>query len=94
MIAERHAVAAILTVLLHLMIVYGLLHVRTPAVRPLQPPAAHQTKVNKLYDAGEQIVNVDIRQGLARSGSVCTSGSYVGIGITGSMRCIHRGLRR
>ena len=85
MIAER-AVAAILTVVLHLLVVYGLLHVTTPAVRPLQPPAAHETKVKKLYDAGEQIVSVDIRPGLATSGSACTRASYVGIGIVADPR--------
>ena len=81
-IAERHAVAAILTALLHLLIVYGLLHVTTPAVRPLRPPpAAHPTNVHKLYDAGEQVVSVDIRPGLSRSGWMCKSSSYIGIGI-------------
>ena len=86
-IAERHAVAAILTALLHLLIAYGLLHVTTSAVRPLRPPlAAHPTNVHKLYDAGEQIISVDIRPGLSRSGWVCKSSSYVGIGITADPR--------
>ena len=86
MIAKHHAVAAILTVLLHVLIVYGLLHVATPAVRPLQPPTAHETKVHKLYDAGEEIIRVDIRPGLSMSGRVCASSSYVGIGITADPR--------
>ena len=85
-IAKRHAVAAITTALLHLLIVYGLLHVKTPAVRPLKPPAAHQPDVRKLYDAGEQIVSVDIRPGLSKSGWVCKSSSYIGIGITADPR--------
>ena len=86
MIAERHAVGATTTVLLHLLIVYGLLHVKNPAVRPQKPPAAHQANVHKLYDAGEQIISVDIRPGLSRSGWVCKSSSYVGIGITADPR--------
>jgi hypothetical protein len=76
------AVAATLTVLLHLAILFALLRVTTSVVKPLPPPAGQETSADKLYDAGEQIVSVDIRPGLATSGFACGGSRYVGVGIT------------
>jgi hypothetical protein len=78
------AVAATLTVLLHLVALLALLDVTTSVVKP--PPAGHETSADKLYDAGEQIVSVDIRPGLSARGLACSGSSYVGVGITADPR--------
>lgn len=79
--AEPRAVAAILTVLLHLLILHALLRVTAIAVKP--PAAAEEEmSADKLHGAGEQIVSVDIRAGLSNLGRVCAGSSYVGIGVT------------
>lgn len=76
------AVAATLTVLLHLAILFALLRVTTSVVKPLPPPVGQETSADKLYDAGEQIVSVDISPGLSARGFACAGSSYVGVGIT------------
>jgi predicted metalloprotease with PDZ domain len=86
------AVAAILTVLLHLLVLSALVRVTANVVTPAQPPAQQETTADKLHGAGEQIINVDIRPGLSvNSGLACEGSSYVGVGITaetGSERII------
>ena len=80
-VVER-AVAAMLTGLLHLLILSALLRVTAGVVKPPPPPAVQQTNADKLRDAGERIISVDIRPGLSTSGLVCAGSSYVGVGIT------------
>ena len=80
------AVAATLTVLLHLLIVAALLRVTTPAFEPPAPPPAFEVSADKLRDAGERIVGVEIRPTLTTSGLVCPGSSYVGIGVTADPR--------
>jgi predicted metalloprotease with PDZ domain len=85
------AAAAILTVLLHLLIVLALTRVTASVHKPPQPAAAHETTADNLRDAGERIVSVDISPGLSTKGFVCAGSSYVGIGVTatrGSERII------
>ena len=79
------AVAATLTVLLHLLILFALLRVTASAVKPPPPPTWQQAMVDKLYEAGEQIVSVDIRPGLSARGFACTGSSYVGVGVTAEL---------
>lgn len=91
MYVETRAVAAILTVLLHLLIVFALVRVTASAVKPPQPPPGQEATAEKLHEAGEQIIDVDIRPGLSTSGLACVGSSYVGVGITaepGSERII------
>jgi hypothetical protein len=76
------AVAAMLTVLLHLLILFALLRVTTSVVKPPPPPVGQGTTVDKLYDAGEQLVSVDIGPGLSARGFACAGSSYVGVGVT------------
>ena len=76
------AVAATLTVLLHLLILFALLRVTTSVVKPPPPPVGQGTTVDKLYDAGEQLVSVDIGPGLSARGFACAGSSYVGVGVT------------
>jgi predicted metalloprotease with PDZ domain len=88
---EPRAVAAILTVLLHLLILSALVRVTASVVKPPQPPAEQEVTADKLRGAGEQIVNVDISPGLSTRGLVCRGSSYIGVGVTaepGSERII------
>ena len=88
---EPRAAAALLTVLLHLLILFALLRVTASLHTPPQPSAAHETTADKLHGAGERIISVDISPGLSTKGFVCAGSSYVGIGITatpGSERII------
>ena len=79
---EPRAVAAILTVLLHLLILFALVRVTAIVVKPPQPAAGQEMTADALHGAGEQIVSVDIRAGLSTLGRVCAGSSYVGIGVT------------
>lgn len=88
---EPRAFAAILTVLLHLPILFALLRVTASVDRPPQPAAEQEVTADKLHGAGERIISVDISPGLSTKGLVCTGSSYVGIGVTatpGSERII------
>ena len=80
------AVAATLTVLLHLLILFALLRVTASADRPTTAPAWLQAMVDKLYETGAQIVSVDIRPGLSAHGLACAGSSYVGVGVTAELR--------
>lgn len=80
--AESRAVAAVLTVLLHLLILFALIRVPASVVEPAQPAAEHEVTADLLYGAGEQIVSVDIRPSLSVRGRVCPGSSYVGVGVT------------
>ena len=85
------AVAAILTVLLHLLILFALLRVPASSNKPPQPPAEQETTADKLHGAGEQIISVDISPGLSTHGLACAGSSYIGVGVTatpGSERII------
>jgi hypothetical protein len=91
MSAVPRAVAAILTVLLHLLILSALVRVTASVVKPPQPPAEQEMTADKLYGAGEQIVSVDIRPALSTRGLACEGSSYIGVGVTaepGSERII------
>ncbi len=80
--AESRAVAAVLTVLLHLLILFALIRVPASVVEPPQPAAEHEVTADLLHGAGEHIVRVDIRPGLSVRGRVCAGSSYVGVGVT------------
>jgi hypothetical protein len=80
--ALPRAVAALLTVLLHLLILSALVRVTTIAVRPPPAAAPQEAAAATLRDAGERIVSVDIGPGLSTRGFVCEGSSYVGVGVT------------
>ena len=85
------AVAATLTVLLHLLILSALVRVTASVVKPPPAPAEQELSADRLYGAGERIISVDISRGLSTSGLVCEGSSYVGVGVTaepGSERII------
>jgi hypothetical protein len=80
------AVAATLTVLLHLLILFALVRVTASVVKPPSPPAWLGVTADKLYEAAEQIVSVEIGPGLAARGFACAGSSYVGVGVTAELR--------
>ncbi len=80
--AVPRTVAAVLTVLLHLLILFALVRVPSNLVKPPQAAAEQETTADKLHGAGEHIVSVDIRPGLSVRGRVCAGSSYVGVGVT------------
>jgi hypothetical protein len=83
---EPRAVAALLTVLLHLLILSALLRVTASVVKPPQSPAYQGLNAERLRDAGERIVSVDIRPELSTGGLACTGSSYIGVGIVADPR--------
>ena len=88
---DSRAVAAILTVLLHLLILFALVTVTARSIKPPQPPAEEETRADRVYGAGEQVISVAIGPGLSTSGPACTGSSYIGVGVTaepGSERII------
>jgi len=81
--AESRLIGAVLTALLHLLVLAGLLRATARPVESPKPPALQPASAQRLRGAGEQLVEVDIRPGLsARHGRACDGSSYVGIGIT------------
>lgn len=92
MAVALRAVAAILTVLLHLLMLFALVHVRARLVEPPQPPTGQRDmSADKLYGAGERTIRVDIVSGLSTRGLACAGSSYIGVGVTadpGSERII------
>ena len=81
--AEHRIVAAILTVLLHLLVLSALVRITAGSVKPSQPSVEQQTTADKLRSAGEQVISVDIRPGLSTlRGMACEGSSYIGVGIT------------
>ena len=82
---EPRAVAAILTVLLHLLILLALVGVTASMIKP-RPLAGQEPRANRVYGAGEQVVDVDISPGLAARGLACAGSSYIGVGVTAEPR--------
>lgn len=79
MSAGERSVAATLSVLLHLLVLAALATVTMNGpTLPLFPPVG----ADRLREAGEQVVDVDISPGLAATGLACEGSSYVGVGIT------------
>jgi hypothetical protein len=79
---EHRAVAATLTVLLHLLILSALLRVTSNIDPPPPPPPEHESAPDTLHGAGERIVSVDISHGLTTEGQLCAGSSYIGVGVT------------
>ena len=86
--AESRAVGATLTVLLHLLTVYALVHVTDRVVAPPPPaPALQDATADALHGARDHLVSVEIvRAESMTSGLACAGSSYVGIGVTADPR--------
>ena len=80
---QPRAVAAILSVLLHLAVLFAFAVVTARALEPPRPPAGAALTAARLYGAGAQVLHIDVRPGLLQaSGLACTGSSYVGVGVT------------
>lgn len=79
------AVAALLSLLLHLLILSAIVHVATALIEAPRPPE-HEPTADKLHGAGDRIARVELRPGLAPSGLPCAGSSYVGVGVTADPR--------
>ena len=80
------AVAAMLSGLLHLLILSLLVHVATGLVEPPQPSNLEAT-ADKLRGAGERIARVELLgAGHPTSRLACSGSSYVGVGVLADPR--------
>jgi hypothetical protein len=82
---EARAVAALLSVLLHLLIVSALVRVAKDAAEP-PPPAQWEVTADRLRGAGEKVIRIELRPGLSESDLACSDSSYIGVGITADPR--------
>lgn len=81
--ADSRLVGGALTALLHLLVLWVLLRVAPGPVTPPPPAALQPASAERLREAGEQLVEVDIRPQLStRRGRACDGSGYVGVGIT------------
>jgi hypothetical protein len=80
-----HAVAAMLSVLLHLLILSVLFRVTMGLVNPPQP-SNQETTANKVRGAGDGIARIELRAGHPTSGLACSGSSYVGVGVLADPR--------
>ena len=82
---EPRAVAALLSVLLHLLILSALVRVAKGAIEPPRPPEQVMT-ADKLRGAGEKVIRIELLPGLSESDLACADSSYIGVGITADPR--------
>ena len=79
---EPRAAAAAVTVLLHLLVAFALVHVTASVIEPPPPPTGDETTADRLRGGGDGIVSVDIGTGLTTTGLACEGSSYIGVGVT------------
>lgn len=79
------AVAAMLSVLLHLLILSALFRVAIGLVDPPQSSSQEAT-ANKVRGAGDGIARIELRAGHPTSGLACSGSSYVGVGVLADPR--------
>jgi predicted metalloprotease with PDZ domain len=82
---EPRAVAAMLSVLLHVLIAAVFVRAAT-ASTDAPRPKEHEATADKLRGAGDRVARIELRPGLAASGQACTGSSYVGVGVTADPR--------
>ena len=82
---EPRAVAGLLSVALHVLLLFALVRVATDAIDAPAPPEPEAT-ANKLRGAGERVARVELRPGLSTTGLPCSGSSYVGVGVTADPR--------
>jgi hypothetical protein len=82
---EPRAVAGLLSLLLHLLVLAALGRVATGSIDAPRPPAQEAT-ADRLRGGGERVARVELRPGLLTSGLPCSGSSYVGVGVTADPR--------
>jgi hypothetical protein len=83
---SHRVVAAALTLLLHALVLAALLHVSTRALAPPPRSAWFEVSAERLRDAGDRIVSVDLLPEPSGGAPICPGSSYVGVGITADPR--------
>ena len=83
---SHRAVAAALTVLVHALVFAALLHVGTRVAAPPSPSAWFEVSAERLRDAGDRVVSVDLLPAPSGGALLCPGSSYVGVGITADPR--------
>ena len=80
------AVAAMLSVLLHLLVLVVLYRMATGWMNPPEP-AYYEVTADKLRGAGERVARIVLVPGRsATSGFACSGSSYVGVGVVADTR--------
>jgi hypothetical protein len=79
------AVAAMLSVLLHGLMLFALARVATGWIDAPRPPE-RELSADNLHGGGERIARIELRPGLPASGRACSGSSYVGVGVTADPR--------
>jgi hypothetical protein len=79
------AAAAMLSLLLHLLILSALFRAATGLINPPQPSTQEAT-ADKVRRAGDRIARVELRPGYPTSGFPCSGSSYVGVGVLADPR--------
>ena len=84
------SVAAMLSVLLHLLMLSALVRVSAGLI-DLPPAPTHDAGADRLRGGGDGVARIELRPGRPASGLACSGSSYVGVGVTaepGSERII------
>jgi len=79
------AVAAMLSVLLHLLILFALARAATAWIDAPRP-SDQELSADTLRGGGERVARIELRPGLPASGLACAGSSYVGVGVTADPR--------
>jgi len=79
------AVAAMLSVLLHLLVVFALVHVAAALIDAPRPPE-HELSAERLRGGGDRVARIELRPGVSATGLACPGSSYVGVGVTADPR--------
>jgi len=79
------AVAAMVSVLLHGLILSVLVRVATDSIDAAPPPLP-ETTADKLRGGGDGVARMELRPGRPAGGLACSGSSYVGVGVTADPR--------
>ena len=82
---EPRAVAGLLSVVLHVLILSILVRVAAASIDAPRP-AEQEATAERLRGAGEHVTRVELRPGLSTTGLPCSGSSYVGVGVTADPR--------
>jgi len=82
---EPRAVAVLLSLALHALVVSAFVRAAASSIETPRPPE-HEATADRLREAGDRIARVELRPGLLTSGLPCSGSSYVGVGVTADPR--------
>ena len=82
---EPRAVAVVLSLALHALVVSAFVRAVATSIEAPRPPE-HEATAERLREAGDRVARVELRPGLLTSGLPCAGSSYVGVGVTADPR--------